>query len=248
MVRKRVSVVSRNAPFLPSKQAHARSPLGANFHLPFFCVDGYGLTLNLSENKRIGEIRTKTRILHPYHLFGREMAKIQPLTLTLDPKLINFYACVSFMYRNHWVTSDVQFRKGASIPPFWVGLGWADLWHVVYVSDWHLVHCGAMTWTVGSPCFSSALVGKNIPLLEGDSANFQSYIDDHIHSSLALVHKKGEQKRDVCKEYSNAHLLWVMWGKQRCVQLLLSLVDGACNVDSIQQRLLDCKSKNQMAR
>ena len=25
-----------------------------------------------------------------------------------------------------WVTSDVQFRKGASIPPFWVGLGWAD--------------------------------------------------------------------------------------------------------------------------
>jgi len=25
------------------------------------------------------------------------------------------------------VTSDVQFRRGASIPPFWVGLGWADL-------------------------------------------------------------------------------------------------------------------------
>jgi hypothetical protein len=24
------------------------------------------------------------------------------------------------------VTSDVQFRKGASIPPFLVGLGWAD--------------------------------------------------------------------------------------------------------------------------
>jgi len=31
------------------------------------------------------------------------------------------------MYRTHWVTSDVQFRKGASIPPFWVGLGWAGL-------------------------------------------------------------------------------------------------------------------------
>jgi len=30
------------------------------------------------------------------------------------------------MYKNHWVTSDVQFRKGALIPPFWVGLGWAD--------------------------------------------------------------------------------------------------------------------------
>ena len=26
------------------------------------------------------------------------------------------------MYRNYCVTSDVQFRKGASIPPF----GWAD--------------------------------------------------------------------------------------------------------------------------
>jgi hypothetical protein len=30
------------------------------------------------------------------------------------------------MYRNHWVNSDVPFRKGASIPPFWVGIGWAD--------------------------------------------------------------------------------------------------------------------------
>jgi hypothetical protein len=93
MTRKRVSGVSRNAPFVPSKQAHALSPLGAKFH-PFFCFIGYGLTLNLSENKRIGGIRTKTRILHPYHLSGREMAKIQPPTLTLDPKLINFYAVV----------------------------------------------------------------------------------------------------------------------------------------------------------
>jgi hypothetical protein len=32
------------------------------------------------------------------------------------------------MYINHWVTSDVQIRKGALIPPFWVGLGWADFW------------------------------------------------------------------------------------------------------------------------
>jgi len=59
----------------------------------------------------------------------RHISHIQPLTLTLDPKLINFYAevlHVTFIYRNHWVTSDVQFRKGASIPPFWVGLDWAD--------------------------------------------------------------------------------------------------------------------------
>jgi len=27
------------------------------------------------------------------------------------------------MHRNLWVTSDVQFRKGASIPPFLGGLG-----------------------------------------------------------------------------------------------------------------------------
>jgi len=30
------------------------------------------------------------------------------------------------MYYNLWVTSDVQFRKGASIPPFRVEFGWAD--------------------------------------------------------------------------------------------------------------------------
>jgi hypothetical protein len=33
------------------------------------------------------------------------------------------------MYRNHWVTSDLQFRKEALIPPFLVGLGWADSKH-----------------------------------------------------------------------------------------------------------------------
>ena len=32
---------------------------------PFFCFNGYGLTLKLSENKRIGEIRTKTCISTP---------------------------------------------------------------------------------------------------------------------------------------------------------------------------------------
>ena len=32
---------------------------------PFFCFNGYGLTLNLSENKIFGEIRTKTCISTP---------------------------------------------------------------------------------------------------------------------------------------------------------------------------------------
>jgi hypothetical protein len=65
MARKLVSRVSRNAQFLPSKQAHALCPLGEIFHTPFFCFDGYGLTLNLSGDKRIGEIQTKTRISTP---------------------------------------------------------------------------------------------------------------------------------------------------------------------------------------
>jgi hypothetical protein len=39
--------------------------LGANFHTPLFCFDGYGLTLNLSQNKTIAEIWTKTCISTP---------------------------------------------------------------------------------------------------------------------------------------------------------------------------------------
>ena len=36
-----------------------------NFVPPFVCFDGYGLTPNLSGNKRMGGIRTKTRISTP---------------------------------------------------------------------------------------------------------------------------------------------------------------------------------------
>jgi hypothetical protein len=49
------------------------------------------------------------------------MARIQPPTLTLAPELIKFYAGVTF--RNHWVTSDVRFKEGVTMPPFWVGFG-----------------------------------------------------------------------------------------------------------------------------
>jgi hypothetical protein len=38
MARKHVSGISKNAPFLPSKQAHALSPLGAIFHPPFLAL------------------------------------------------------------------------------------------------------------------------------------------------------------------------------------------------------------------
>jgi len=91
MATKRVSRVSRNLPFLPGKQAHAQSLIGQVIHPPFFCFDGYGLTLNLYRNK-IGEIRPKPTFLHPYHLYGRETAQVQPPTCTLDPKLIILYA------------------------------------------------------------------------------------------------------------------------------------------------------------
>ena len=92
VTRKRVSRVSKNAPILPSKEAHAPSPLGANFQPPFFCFDGYGLTLNLSGNDKIGEIWTKTRISTPMPPFGQVNGTNPAPTDTLDPKLINYYA------------------------------------------------------------------------------------------------------------------------------------------------------------
>jgi hypothetical protein len=80
-------------PFLPSKQAHALSRFGANFQPLFSCFDGYGLILNLSGNKRIGEFKPETCIhTHATFLAGKAMAKVQPPTHTLDPKLNKFYA------------------------------------------------------------------------------------------------------------------------------------------------------------
>ena len=67
-------------------------PLGANFQPPFFCFDGYGLTLNLSGNDKIGEIWTKTRISTPMPPFGQVNGTNPAPTDTLDPKLINYYA------------------------------------------------------------------------------------------------------------------------------------------------------------
>ena len=58
----------------------------------------------------------KPAFLHQYRLSGRGMAQIQPPTPTLDPKLINVL-CIGVTF-NLWVTSDVQFRKEASNPPF----------------------------------------------------------------------------------------------------------------------------------
>ena len=78
--------------FCPANRPTHQVLWGRIFNSPIFCFDGYGLTLNLSGNKIIGEIWTKTRISTPMPPFWQGMAQIQPSTHTLDPKLINFYA------------------------------------------------------------------------------------------------------------------------------------------------------------
>jgi len=50
--------------------------------------------LTYPATKELVKFGPKPAFLPPYHLSGREMAQIQPPTLTLDPKLINFYAKV----------------------------------------------------------------------------------------------------------------------------------------------------------
>ena len=106
--------------FCPADGPRTKSFRG-KFRTPFFSFDGYGLTLNLSGNKRVGEIWTKTRISTPMPPFWQGKGT----NYTLDPKHNILCRSVTVMYKNHWVTSDVQFRKG--VPPFWAGLGWADL-------------------------------------------------------------------------------------------------------------------------
>ena len=99
VARKRVSRVSRNAPFWPRKQAHTHSPFRAIFQPPFFCFDGYGLTL--SGNNELVEFRPKPAFLQPCHLprklFGREMAKIQPPLTHLTPNSFIFMLKEIFM-------------------------------------------------------------------------------------------------------------------------------------------------------
>ena len=47
------------------------------------------------------------------------------------------------MYRNHWVTSDVQFRKGASIPPF----GWGLAGLILVFPNHQLLQTYLLRWT-----------------------------------------------------------------------------------------------------
>jgi hypothetical protein len=79
--------------FCPANKP-THGPIGANFHPPFFCFDGYGLTLN---PKPIWEQRNWWNsdqnphfYTHVTFLTGKWHNSSPPHTL--DPKLINFYA------------------------------------------------------------------------------------------------------------------------------------------------------------
>ena len=89
VARKRICRVSRKAQFLPSKQAHASSPMGANFHPPFFLLQRVWFNPKRVWEQNNGEIWIWNHISVPMHgynlLFGREMAQIQPPTHTVDP-------------------------------------------------------------------------------------------------------------------------------------------------------------------
>jgi len=116
VARKRVSGVSRNAPCLPSKQAHALNPLGAISTPPFFCCNGYGFTQNVSGNKKMVEKWWKLDLESHFctHVwvqppFGREMAQIQPPTHTADP-IPFFVKCVLFYYPGPLSRRTMRFR------------------------------------------------------------------------------------------------------------------------------------------
>jgi hypothetical protein len=56
----------------------------------FFALMGMVWPLTYLRTKGLVKFGPKPAFLHPYHLSGREMAQIQPPTLILDPKLIDF--------------------------------------------------------------------------------------------------------------------------------------------------------------
>ena len=73
--------------------------------------------------KELVKFGPEPAFLHPYHLFGRETAHIQPPTLTLDPKPIHFYAevlhlCIETFGGPQMCNSG----KGHQVPLFGWGL------------------------------------------------------------------------------------------------------------------------------
>jgi len=113
--------------FCPANRPTHQVLQGQIFNPPCFCSDGYGLTLNLSGNKRIGEIRTRTHIHTPIPPFWQGYGTNPAPPLTLDPKLNNIYAevlqlCIGTIGWPQMCSSG----KGHEFPLFWVGNGWPD--------------------------------------------------------------------------------------------------------------------------
>ena len=111
---KHVSRVSRNAPFLPSKQAHALSPLGANFHPPFFLLLWVWFNpKRVWVTQKNGEIWIWSHIsvlMHGYNpLFGRKWRKSSPRRTQRTPS--PFFWCRSVLYVLSYYPEPLKVRK-----------------------------------------------------------------------------------------------------------------------------------------
>jgi hypothetical protein len=104
-----------------------KSHLGANYYPPLFflCWVWFDPKPIWEQNNWLNLNQNSHFYTHATFLAGKWHKSSPPFT-PLTPNSLILCRRVAFMYRNHWVTPDVQFRKGALIPSFWVGLGWAD--------------------------------------------------------------------------------------------------------------------------
>ena len=91
---------SRNAPFLPSKQAHALSPLGANFHPPFFLLWWVWFDpKTYLTTKELVKSGPKPAFLHPYTTFlaGKWHKSSPPLSSLTPNSLIFMQKCYVYV-------------------------------------------------------------------------------------------------------------------------------------------------------
>jgi len=135
-----------------AQQTGPRSPLGANFHPPFFCFDGYGLTFNLSGDKKLVKFGPKPVFLHPYHLLAGKWHITSPNSHPW-PKLISFYAevlhlCIETIGWPQMCNSG----KGHQFPLFGWGLdGLTKDQFLSHISERGFVQSGTCTAPWGFP-------------------------------------------------------------------------------------------------
>ena len=98
MAKKRVPRVSQNAPFLPSKQAHALSSLGANYQPPFFALMGMVLPY-LGTKIRWNSDQYPHFHTHATFLAGKWHKSSPPLTPLTPNSLIYMHKCYIHVYK-----------------------------------------------------------------------------------------------------------------------------------------------------